>query len=88
MLYVNIIKSFLGHEHEALQSLSIWFVCISWSMDQSPPAVPEGQDQVPFTLGSVVHSLKERETGVFVCGRLPSFVLQGAGRNNLTRFSW
>lgn len=87
MLYVNIIKSSLGHEREALQSLSIWVVQRCWSMNQSPQAVPEGQDQVPFTLGSVVHSFKEGETGVFICGRLPSFVLQGAGRNKLMRFS-
>lgn len=87
MLYVNIIKSSLGHEREALQSLSIWVVRKSWNMDQSPHAVPEGEDQVPFTLVSVVHSFKEREIWIFICGRLPSFVLQGADRNKLMRFS-
>lgn len=87
MLYVNIIKSSLGHEREALQSLSICVVQRSWYVDQSPNAVPEGQDQVPFTLGSVVHSFKEGETWVFICGGLPFFVLQGADRSKLMRFS-
>lgn len=72
LLYVNIIKGSLGHEREALQSLSIWVVCRSWSMGHSPHAVPEGQDQVPFTLGSVVHSLRKEKRGCsFVVGCHP-----------------
>lgn len=64
MLYVNVIKSSLGPEREALQSLSIWVLCRSGNMDQSPDAVPEGQDQVPFTLGIVVHSFRKENASV------------------------
>lgn len=45
-----------------------------------------GEDQqVPFTLVRVVHSSKASEMWMFVCGRLPPFVLQGANTNKLIR---
>lgn len=53
MLYVNIINSSLGHEHEALRSLSIWVVHkLSQSPDaarmtRSPLAVPEQHGRGP-----------------------------------------